>query len=195
MNEQGEYGDRTGGQWRIVAWAGVIGLLVFVAILQSTTGAPEWTASDYVFMAVLLGAPLLVYEMAVRKSTVRTYRAATGLALCAVTLLIWINAAVGIIGSEGNPANLMYAGVLLILLSGAFVARFEASGMARTMRAAGFAQVVVTLIAIVGGLGMPSTGPLELIVINGFFLAFWVAASVLFDMAAGKERASQEMAQ
>ena len=32
----------------------------------------------------------------------------------AAFLLIWINLAVGIIGSEDNPANLMYGAVLLL---------------------------------------------------------------------------------
>ncbi len=192
MNELREYGDRMSGQWRIFAWGGIAALLALAWVLQSMTGSPEWTMSDYVVAAGLLAVPLVIYELAQRKSPLWSYRAGAALGLCASAMLVWINGAVGIIGSEDNPANLMYAGVLVIALSGAFVARFEAEGLVRTMRAAALGHVVITLIAIAGGMGLPSTGPLKLIAINAFFIAFWWTASMLFSMAAGQGASSGE---
>jgi hypothetical protein len=43
----------------------------------------------------------------------------------AAFILIWMNLAVGIIGSEDNPANLMYGGVLAVAIVGAFMVRFR----------------------------------------------------------------------
>jgi hypothetical protein len=54
----------------------------------------------------------------------RAYRAAVGVAIAAAFILVWMNLAVGIIGSEDNPANLMYGGVLAIGIIGAVIARF-----------------------------------------------------------------------
>lgn len=53
-----------------------------------------------------------------------------------------MNGAVGIVGSEDNPANLMYGGVLAVGIVGAVIARFRAEGMAR-------AQGSVALIALI----------------------------------------------
>jgi hypothetical protein len=58
------------------------------------------------------------------------------------------NGAVGMVGDEGDPANLMFAAVLAIALLGAMLARFRAGGMAVATLAAAFAQ------AIAGGIGM-----------------------------------------
>ena len=40
-------------------------------------------------------------------------------------LLIWVNLAVGMIGDEGNAANLMYMLPMVVALIGAAVSRFE----------------------------------------------------------------------
>jgi len=37
-----------------------------------------------------------------------------------VAIIVWINGAVGITGSENNPANLLYGGVLVVGIIGAF---------------------------------------------------------------------------
>ena len=55
-------------------------------------------------------------------------------------MLVWINLAVGIIGSEDNPANLMYGGVLAVGVAGAVAARFRPGGMARALAATALAQ-------------------------------------------------------
>ena len=65
-------------------------------------------------------------------------RWATGFALVAAFLIVWLNAAAGLIGIEDDdPANLLYVGVLAIGLIGAIVARFQPGGMARAMFATG----------------------------------------------------------
>lgn len=191
MNVSRQYGDRRGGQWRIVAWGGVLALLASVSALQMATGQPDWTVGDYALAAGLLGMPLIVYEFVIRQSGLRPYRIAAGLALGATVLLVWINGAVGIIGSEDNPANLMYFGVLLIAAGGAFAGRFRAEGLVRAMQATAIGQAGVMLIAVTGGLGLPETGPVALIIINGFFIALWWAAATLFGIAAKTEEATR----
>src|ERR687893_678489 len=48
-------------------------------------------------------------------------------------ILVWMNLAVGVIGSEDDPLNLMYGGVLAVGIIGAVVARFQPDAMARAM--------------------------------------------------------------
>lgn len=69
--------------------------------------------------------------------------------------MTWVNLAVGIIGSEDNPLNVVFVGVLAIGIVGAFIARFQPRGMARAMVAVGIAQVLVAVAALIGGHGRP----------------------------------------
>ncbi|MDX1547169.1 MAG: hypothetical protein R3247_09290, partial [Rhodothermales bacterium] len=112
------------------------------------------------------------------------YRAAVGLALGGALLLGWANGAVGLIGSENNDANLMYFGVLAVGAVGALVTRFRPRGMARALCAMALAQTLVALIALVGRLGAPHSGPLEIVTVNGFFVALFAGSAVLFRKAA-----------
>jgi len=60
-----------------------------------------------------------------------TYRFAVGIALAAAFILVWLSLGVGIIGRDGDPANVMYFGVLAVGIIGALIARFRPRGMAR----------------------------------------------------------------
>ena len=117
-----------------------------------------------------------------------TYKVAAGVALMAALLLVWLSLGVGIIGADGDPANVMYFGVLAVGIIGALLARFRPVGMARALIAMALAQTLVGAIAIVGGLGRPYSGPLELSLLNGFFVALFVASAWLFRRAAQGQR-------
>jgi len=114
-----------------------------------------------------------------------TYRLAVGVALAAALMLVWLSLGVGIIGADGDPANVMYFGVLAVGLIGALIARFRPRGMARALSATALAQALVGAIAIFGGLGRPYSGALELLGLNGFFVALFVGSAWLFRRAAG----------
>lgn len=88
-----------------------------------------------------------------------------------------MNLAVGIIGNEDNPANLMYGGVLAVAAIGAVVAGFRPRGMARALAATALAQALVALIAMIAGLGYT-------FILTGFFVALWLTSARLFRQAA-----------
>ena len=144
----------------------------------------DWDAVDFaLFIALLVGVGV-VYTLAVRKTDNTAYRSAVGVAIAAAFILVWVNGAVGIIGDEGNDANMMYFGVLAVGIIGAIIARFQPPGMARALFATALAQTLVAVIALVGRLGSPYSGPLEIVTINGFFVALFVGSAVLFWKAA-----------
>jgi CHASE2 domain-containing sensor protein len=99
-------------------------------------------------------------------------------------MLVWVNLAVGLIGSEDSPANLMYVGVLAVGIMGAVIARVQPHGMARALCATAFAQALVAVIALIAGWGDPGSGPLEMFVLNGCFVALFVGSAWLFRRAA-----------
>jgi hypothetical protein len=113
-----------------------------------------------------------------------TYRFAVGIALAAAFILAWMSLGVGIIGRDGDPANLMYFGVLAIGIIGALIARFRPRGMARALFATALAQTSVAVIALIARLGYPWSGPLELSLLNGVFVALFVGSAWLFRRAA-----------
>ncbi len=183
-------GGRRWSRWRIAAWTVAALILLLPLVAMQFTDEVNWEVADFAFAAALLVGVGVPYELAVRKTGNAAYRAAVGVALAAAFLLVWVNGAVGIIGSEDNDANLMYFGVLAIGVIGAFIARFRPRGMARALFATALAQASVATVALIAGWGSPSSGPLEIVALNGFFVALFVGSALLFREAArgGSER-------
>lgn len=106
------------------------------------------------------------------------------LAVTAACLLVWLSLGVGIIGRDGDPANRLYFAVIGVGLLGSAVARFKPSSMAFVLLAMGVVQGGIGAYAVLARLGLPWSGPLELVVLNGFFVALFVASAFLFRRAA-----------
>jgi hypothetical protein len=156
--------------FRIVIWGTAALLLLLPLVAMQFTDEVVWGLGDFVVFGAMLGGACGAYELAVRASGSRTYRAAVAVAAGAAFILVWINLAVGIIGSEDDPANLMFGGVLVVGIVGAILARFKPQGMAGALVATAAAQASVALIAVIAGLGRPGSGALELSVLNGLFV-------------------------
>lgn len=112
------------------------------------------------------------------------YWSALGVAVAASLSLVWLSLGVGIIGADGDPANIMYFGVISVGIIGAAIARLQAVGMSRALFGMAIAQALIAAIALVGRLGLPWSGPLELILLNGFFIAMFAGSAWLFQRAA-----------
>src|SRR5215217_2235907 len=117
------------------------------------TDEVAWDETDFAVMGAMLFSACGAYELAARMTGNVAYRAAVGVAVVTAFILVWINLAVGIIGSEDNPANLMYGGVLAVAILGAVIGRFRSQGMARALAATALAQALVGAITVVAGLG------------------------------------------
>ena len=173
-----------GNGWRAARWLGAAALLAVPAVAMRFTAEVRWTAFDFAFFAGMLAVLVLGYELIARNGR-GAYRIAGGVALAAAFLLVWINGAVGIIGDEGNRANLMYGAVLLVVAGGAMLTRLRAAGMARTMAVAAVLQVAIGIVAVIARLG--TDGPIwprDVIGLTGIFALLWLAAAALFRKAA-----------
>ena len=170
--------------WRLAGWGGAAALLLVPLI----AGAP-WSIGDYVFAAAIFALVGGTFELAVRRSGNGWYRSGVAVGVGTAFLLVWINGAVGIIGDEGNPANLMFLGVIGIALVGSIVARFRAAGMAVAMAVAATVEALVAVAALVLRLGAnePPFFPGVLILI-GFFALTWLLSAWMFRKAASIER-------
>ena len=145
----------------------------------------NWDALDFAVFGGMFAVVVFVILLVRSKSNDASYRFAAAVALAAAFILTWVNGAVGIIGNEGNDANLMFFGVLAVGAIGSIIARGRAQGMARAMYATAAAQVLVAVIAIAGEMGASGPAwPKDLLVMTAFFVALWVVAGRLFQKAA-----------
>ncbi|RAI57172.1 hypothetical protein DOO78_20240 [Roseicella frigidaeris] len=176
-------GEGQEGLWRAVVWGGAATLLLAPLVAMRFTDEVQWTKSDFVVFGVMVTVPLAVLELAVRATVSMPYRAAVAVALGAAFLMTWLNLAVGIIGNENNPFNLMFFGVLAVGIVGAFIARFQPRGMARALVAMGAAQGLAAITALVAGHSA--------VLLNGIFAAAWLISAWLFWKAAGDQAVVQ----
>ena len=181
-------GERRGSRWRIALWGTAAFMLLLPFFAMQVTDGVDWDVSDFVIFGAMLAGAGGTYELAARLTGNNAYRAAVGVALAAGFILIWMNGAVGIVGSEDNPANLMYGGVVAIGIIGAIIARFRSRGMALALVATALAQALVVGIALIAGMGSTEPpGALGILILNGFFMALWLLSAWLFRHAAREQ--------
>ena len=148
----------------------------------------NWDIVDFSVFGVMVLVAGLIVVGARRRSRNLKYRMAVVVAAIAAFLLLWVNAAVGIIGNENNDANMLFFAVPGVALLGALVARFRSHGMARTMYATATVQAAVAVVALLADWG--SSAPLwprDLLSISAFFIALWLLSAWLFH-GADRER-------
>jgi hypothetical protein len=175
--------QRSGIPWRIIGWGGAVALLAAPFIAMRFTTEVNWTASDFVFAAVLLGVIGGGLELAAWASSNRAYRAAAALGLLGTFLVIWTNLAVGIVGSENNPANLLFFGALLVGIAGSVMARFRAPGMALAMVATATSLGIAFGIAVMGPTDEPFVPHSRELIGTGLFAALFLGSAALFRKA------------
>jgi len=122
-----------------------------------------------------------------------TYRLGAGVAIGSAFFIVWLMGAVGIIGVEGDPADLMFFGVFAVGILGAVIARFRppgaprALGMARTMLAMATAQGLVGVVALIAGKHQAAISSVfEILGLTGMFAALFLGSAWLFWQAARK---------
>ncbi|MFN3596468.1 MAG: hypothetical protein ACK41D_04285 [Rubricoccaceae bacterium] len=177
---------------RLAGWTAAALLLLAPLIAMQFSDEVAWTAGDFAFAALLVlsvGVPL---ELLARSRRPATYRLAAALALAVWFLTLWLTGAVGIIGSEAHPANLLYYGALGLGAVGALAARLRPRGLARVTGALALALVAFAAAALVAGWGAEAPAwPWPMLALNGFFAALLATATTLFRRAAEAGAASQ----
>ena len=159
-------------------------------IAMRFTDEVAWDRFDFAVAWFVLVSAGLMYKFATRNAPSLMYRVAVGVAVATALILVWMNLAVGLIGSEDNPANLMYGGVLAVGLIGAVIGRFRPHGMARALFATALAQALVPVIALIVWKPPASStdallGILGVFAVNALFVALFILSGLLFRRASG----------
>ena len=121
-------------------------LLLIPLVAMRFTDEVAWSAADFLVGGVLLFGAGFGFELAAGGAGTNANRAAIGLAVFTALLLVWVNLAVGLIGSEDDPANLFYLAVLVVGLVGGALARLRPAGMFRVMIATAVVQALVPVV-------------------------------------------------
>jgi hypothetical protein len=172
-------GGRGGRGWRMAVWGGAAALLLAPAVAMRFTDEMAWDSADFILVGAMLLAACGVWELAMRTTRNWAYAAATVAAAGTAFLLFLVNGAVGFLGNEDNPVNLLFFGVLTVALGGAVIVRFSPEGMARTMAVTAGAQVAVGLIGV-----MLVPDVRGFLVGTALFAPLWLLAAWLFGKAA-----------
>ncbi len=177
---------------RIIGIAVATTVILFVPFLaMQFTDEVNWTFGDFVVAGVLLFGAGLAYEWVGRRMENVSYRVAVGVAVAAALALVWVNLAVGLIGSENEPANLMYVGVLAVAGTGVAVARFRPRGMVWAMVATAMALVVLSSIALFLEMNeLPGSSVREILAVNGFFIGLFLLSAFLFRRVSDRDSLS-----
>lgn len=161
------------------------GLLLMVPfIAMQFTNEVNWSATDFIIMGILLFSAGASYVVVARHAVNLVHRLAVVSAIGSTFVLIFVNLAVGIIGSGPNPGNLLYIAVVLLVITGTFVSRFTPRGMELTMFASAFSVMLIAIIALVVGMqAYPGSSALEIVAVNVFFLVLFGLSGLLFRVA------------
>jgi len=161
-------------------------LMIPAAAMLFSVEGWVWDATDFIVAWVFIGGAVAAYQLVASRARHHTYRIATGIAVMTGLILLWINGAVGLIGSEDNPANLMYGGVLIIALMGSAIARLRPLGMALALALTAVAQFLVPVIALIVWRPEFSSGVVQVFVLNLCFVLLFAASALLFRHAGTK---------
>lgn len=167
-----------GTRWRVAVWMLAAGLFLLPLVAMQLTDEVRWTAFDFAVWGAMLLVACGAYELVARMSPDRHYRLGAAVAIGTGLLVFWVNGAVGMIGDEDNPYNLLFLAAIAVGAGLALLAWFRPAGMARALVAAAAVHAAVSLAALVAG--WDRTGA---VLSLGFVLPYLVAAS-LFRRAA-----------
>ena len=164
---------------RIAVWGGAAALMLAPAVATRLGDGMQWSAGDFLLVGAILLAGCGLFELLMRRTDSWAYRAAAGLAVAAAVLTFLAAGAVGIVGSEDEPANLLFLGAIAVAAAGALAARLRPRGMARAMAAAAAVHVLAGIAAVI--LVPDMTG---FLLGTALFTPMWLASARLFGRAA-----------
>ncbi len=168
-------------------------LLISTALLIVPITAPFfvdgwlWTGFDYIFAWVLFSLVSLAITFVIKSEKATLYKLAASLAVVTIFLLVWINAAVGLIGDgDLDSPNALYFGVLAVGFILAVISRFKPQGMSRALLTMALAQFLVPVIVLL--IWPPpviswAPGVVQVFCLNAVFVLLWVTSAILFRRA------------
>ena len=166
-----------------IVWVALVTALILCIplVAMQFTDDVKWDVADFVIMGILIFGTGFSYVLLTRLSPNIIHRAAFALAIGSTFLLVWVNLAVGLIGSGPNAANLMYIGIVAIIITGTFLSRFTTKGMEHVMFTAAITLLLFAVIQLLAKMQEYSgSSVIEIIGVNAFFATLYAVSGLLF---------------
>lgn len=157
---------------------GSLAVLMVPLVASQVVEGWNWPAGAFVRVYVLFFGTGMAYALIARRMGAWSYKAGVGVALVAGFALGWSNMVH--VADSGNPANLVYYFVLVVGGVGAWVARLEAGGLARTLFAM---AALLALIAVMLPSGAPPDFARRIAIGHGVYVVLFTASGLLFRHA------------
>jgi hypothetical protein len=138
-----------GLRWTFWLWVTAGVLLLLPLLAMQVTDAVAWDAFDFLAAAALFGIVCGGVDLASRSGRGAVCTGAAASALLGGLLIVWANLAVGIVGPEGSPLNLLFFAVVALGVALAAASRLRRAGLARAMTATAVLQVGAAALAAV----------------------------------------------
>jgi hypothetical protein len=175
MQQQNLEAKKSGASlWRIIGWGGLGCLLLLPAVAMQFTDEVNWDETDFIVAGLVFSIVGGLVELAVQLSSNWFYRIGAFFGIFSGFVVVWSNLAIGMIGNENNPINLLFIAVLLIALGGAILGRFRNTALVWAMLLAGLAQAAIGI--GFGVLGTDIRGGIFTLILS----SLWLLSATLF---------------
>lgn len=161
-------------------------LLIPFCAMQLSIEGWHWDLFDFLLMGSFILGTSLAYQLISRKVDSRLYRVATGIAAISSLLILWVNGAVGIIGSEDNPANLLYFVALGIGFLAVLASKFKPRGMSYALFTTAGGLFLIPIIAFMIWRPDFDPGVIHVFILNTCFATPFFVSGLLFKKIADR---------
>lgn len=157
----------------------------------------NWGLFDFIFAWVIIFGSGFTYKFITSKISNTKYKAALAIAVFTSLFIVWSNLAVGIIGSEDNPVNLIYFVMLFAVIIGGVAVKFHPKGLSILMFAAAAAHGLIPFIAfvLIGAENIERfTREMNVLIgIHLFIIMLWTISGLLFRYSAQDKLKNEEI--
>jgi hypothetical protein len=165
--------------WRIARWSAVPILLLIPLVMMQSTPDWHWGPGGFVLAGIVIGAPVLLYEVAASRSMSSAYGIAAAVALAASFLTVWTT----IVRDDGNGIGFFM--LIMAAAVGGFATWFRPAGMTRAMLGVAIMQMLLgTMIATAPPIASTPNGSLRAILSSVVFAGLWLVSAAFFRVSA-----------
>lgn len=169
----------TGKMWFAIRWGIALILLLTPLAMMQLTSDWSWTVGDFLFAGILIGSPLLLFELAARTGRSRAYNLGWAVTLGSCFLLIWST----VVRDDGNGI-----GFFLIVLAvgvGAFAGKCAADSLFRTLLGVSLMQALFGAAVATAPVVTQIAGASRYYALYTLlFCALWILSAACFRKAA-----------